>query len=771
MMSDSTEKKNAIITNLLSSIDRYRKIKNFSIPIEYIITKEEYFELLLNMKSSKKGETYYQLLYGYLLLLGDFMKLIYNENQDQVDQILLFIVPVLHHEYFPAHHVLMKFGDYGSKFYIILSGSVDILVQSYTSEMIREKEYLRYLSLLYCYNEKGLLEKALNENKANYPIEINYNISIDKRRDDNQKEPRIVNIKELLSYLTPKEIHYYERRIDDKKYKEETDDGLSITVYDYISRIQNYRTKETKGIELDNDIKEFAIIGYKKVVSLKTGSKFGDEALRNQESKRTATIITESGCHFGLLNKQSFNNSIKTAADKFKFKFIVFILSTPLFNGFSNKLLQMKYINSFVNEKVIKNSIVIYENERSDHLIILKEGYYEMSMRRSLNDLGDIIDYYINKTTSIPNLSNDKRKELLTQKKILLEENKKIIQGGKSINSIFKFYHQEKDIRIKIINSFDILGFDNLCYLNYKSVYELKVLSDVGEIVNLPKDTLVSMSHCDSTLILHQQQICQDKLYRFIVRLLDIRKSLLKTYFSHHDINKFLNLDSYNLRSKDLFIIDQYPTKPKHNLVKTKVIETHKRLTSMINSTKTKIYNEVFYRTIQKKHTSDINYFSMKKIQKCHSERMISSNKSNKLTRSLIKFPLKKTISRNMNSTMHQNSRTISCLVHKTSNKTEKDQYKRKSTTRNGYGNENDATTYSLSSRILSIIDDRDLLSSKRNEMTKCQSCFLKKWNSTKCTQDKDQIADNKHYKKILYRTNSLLLKRKGKLKLKLKEK
>ena len=53
------------------------------------------------------------------------------------------------------------------------------------------------------------------------------------------------------------------------------------------------------------------------ICQLKTGSKFGDIALTNQIAKRTATILTSSECHFGVLNKKTFNDSLSEASIRY----------------------------------------------------------------------------------------------------------------------------------------------------------------------------------------------------------------------------------------------------------------------------------------------------------------------------------------------------------------------------------------------------------------------------------------------------------------------
>ena len=66
----------------------------------------------------------------------------------------------------------MRNGEKGNKFYIILSGTVDVIIPKKTQCNISKKEYLTYLALLISYKEFDLLNRALNENFEIFPIDI-----------------------------------------------------------------------------------------------------------------------------------------------------------------------------------------------------------------------------------------------------------------------------------------------------------------------------------------------------------------------------------------------------------------------------------------------------------------------------------------------------------------------------------------------------------------------------------------------------------------------
>ena len=66
---------------------------------------------------------------------------------------------------------------------------------------------------------------------------------------------------------------------------------------------------------LKNNKNSVNIYEYQEVIQLETGDMFGDTALGSATSKRTATIISATECHFGCLNKDIYNY-IKFSNDK-----------------------------------------------------------------------------------------------------------------------------------------------------------------------------------------------------------------------------------------------------------------------------------------------------------------------------------------------------------------------------------------------------------------------------------------------------------------------
>ena len=78
------------------------------------------------------------------------------------------------------------------------------------------------------------------------------------------------------------------------------------------------QSEESSYINLVNEniLEGIKLCTYTKIITLERGSLFGEMALNDPNALRKATIITSTDCHFAVLNKKTFNNSIRMGAQK-----------------------------------------------------------------------------------------------------------------------------------------------------------------------------------------------------------------------------------------------------------------------------------------------------------------------------------------------------------------------------------------------------------------------------------------------------------------------
>jgi CRP-like cAMP-binding protein len=99
-------------------------------------------------------------------------------------------------------------------------------------------------------------------------------------------------------------------------------------------------------------------------IVLDDGKAFGEAALIN-DTARGATVLCKTECHFAILNKESFNNILKAIEQKIQNRYVKFLLSLKMFNGWTGRKVE-KLLHAIDKVKTEKNQHVIFENKKAD---------------------------------------------------------------------------------------------------------------------------------------------------------------------------------------------------------------------------------------------------------------------------------------------------------------------------------------------------------------------------------------------------------------------
>ena len=429
--------------NLLIISETTKKIKNLGEIINKNISDQKILDSLFNNEEnielikiilSKKYKTEIEIfiIKTYLKSLHNFISII-NENKEEeinIDLLLNKIAKDLKCENYKEKTFLMKVGEIGKTFYVILSGSVEILVPKQIEVYMTKIEYINHLKLLNLYKENFLLEKTIFLNKENLIIE--------------------------------KEKYYIEEKL-------KIDSDLKINLEEYLNKIN--------GNEYQKENKEkiyLKIMGYYKVLTLKIGNSFGDYALINENSLRIATIFIREDSFFGTLSKDSYQNSIKTLQEKINYSDVNFIYNTKLFEEITLKSLTSHYWNFFIKKRIKKDEILFEYNKIIEDIIFFYQGEVTLIIPnltcKKINELINQINHqsiiiYDENDYDKPNdtiLKYVKKGDILGMNDIIV--NNKFICNAicKSEKAIFF------SINIKIFNW--ILSHYNLTFKNWKKL-------------------------------------------------------------------------------------------------------------------------------------------------------------------------------------------------------------------------------------------------------------------------------------------------------------
>ena len=516
-----------------------------------------------------------------------------NINQkDKYLKLLKYVSEHVSYEPFSSKRLVMRYGELGSKFYIILHGVVSILIPIRVNLQMTFFEFSKYIANLLLYKEFELAKIAMRENKHVFRLDlpdmkyiINYFNKNNDEEDDSYIAKNSVPLNILKVIRSEKSIHakrivhkmsrYFKdntnnsntNNLEDKSIEEdkaleaeyvqkiekflklclpkekyklleeirtqrpelEKDDGTELSSETYINRLKIYKynldnntnqespkeklikknqaarriaRSKTSLVNLDKDNMQEShenyllnnnknsvyIYEYQEIIQLETGDMFGDTALGSATSKRTATIIAATDCHFGCLNKDIYNY-IKFSNDKNRRNNINYICRTRIFKSLKYKTIEEKYINYFAFKNCVKDEDLVKYGEINHNIIIIKSGKFEINIKGGINNIFDLINEY--------------KKNFLQSKEFGLSDNlvRKIMKLNANKNKIQKLlgtnYSRNIDEKINdniyklfLINSSSIFGFrenEKKQKDNYISFFEIKCTSSEGEYILLDK--------------------------------------------------------------------------------------------------------------------------------------------------------------------------------------------------------------------------------------------------------------------------------------------
>ena len=339
------------------------KIKLNEIPF---IKDTNTFKLLLySIHKKKKLEHDILFISHYLTSFKNIIDLI-NENKTLIDstKILSELSNNIKIEKKINKSIICKYGDIGDKFYLILQGSISVIVKKEIQIEMTEYEYYLYLKNLKNYSENELIEDNLKLNKFQYD-----NIKM-KNYIEGEIEYKIQRDEKIINYP----------EIDKGKLK-------LCNSENYINRILPIVNKENDLIQK----KKLKLFIYYHVINLKEGNTFGDIALSGN-FKRTATIICNEDCIFGTLTKKTYDNCIKVTFEKIRLSNINFLINCDLFRGVKYEIFLKKYYNYFKIIHLKQGNLLFKQNDKRDEIYIIKNGLVEINIKSSYKDLIRIIN-------------------------------------------------------------------------------------------------------------------------------------------------------------------------------------------------------------------------------------------------------------------------------------------------------------------------------------------------------------------------------------------
>ena len=191
-----------IINSSIKSVDHksiqvlYHKLKKNEkdkILIEQIFQQAETLRTIkLILTKIEKDETDIYILSNYLKTLKNFMlSITQNQNEDfDINNLLKQMSNDLECEEYLKNNFIMRVGDIGKNFYVILSGIVSVLVPKNIPVYMTKKQYFDHLKMLFNYGEINLMERTFYNNCEIYPDIKLEDVKNEKKKKKKKKKKK-----------------------------------------------------------------------------------------------------------------------------------------------------------------------------------------------------------------------------------------------------------------------------------------------------------------------------------------------------------------------------------------------------------------------------------------------------------------------------------------------------------------------------------------------------------------------------------------------------
>lgn len=374
-MSTSPTKRPPILRRTTSVNQNEQAIKILAANLRESRIKKNEIEAIFNQKESlflvryiltKNTRTLDDLciLKVFLSSLEKFVTLIRSHNSathdDRSEEIISKVSLGIKIHTESANTMLFRVGDTGNKFYIILRGSVTVLIPQEKEMRLSKDQYIAHLRMLYQNKEDYLISKAIDKNKDIFDVDMN-------------------------------------------KIKCQRLQGQNLQLDQYLKKLKGEQIKQNNFNPL------ITIFCYHNIITLAEGNFFGEVAIENDDSLRTASIFVNEKTTFGTLDSTSYKSSIRVVQQKIKREHTLFILSFGLFGEMGYQFFVTKLWNYFTFKYYKQGDFLFKENEDRKKIYFLFSGELKLHCELGKNRIKSIIEYLKGKRVKVIDEDSKKR--------------------------------------------------------------------------------------------------------------------------------------------------------------------------------------------------------------------------------------------------------------------------------------------------------------------------------------------------------------------------
>ena len=463
-----------------------------------------------------------QIIIDYVLTLNYFMDLIKGEIQRNPDHLksTCKIMKYLHKE---KDEIIIKEGERGDEFYVILKGKVSILLIKNHEYKMTEEEYILHLFKLRKNNQHELIKQTIKLNSLTFPVEENFDLFIKNLVNHKTKGGVYLDNLKIMKGALEVFKHMKNENSTNKRF-------ISPKEYIKMNNVDVENVSEFEKYQQDNKSKKKVLIcNFELVNYLETGRTFGDKALDSYNNKRTATVFSSESTDFAVIKQKEYNLLIKGAIEKHKKIFYSFIYSYYIFNDVSRYLFDKRYFNFFTYKKFPKLTKLIIENEPIDKIFFIINGEYEINTTKNIYEINETIIYLKklllklkNSFKNIPQFNPEKEQKENED----LRLNKKF-RTEKENEEIF----EKKFIKMGIFNIREIMGLNDCIKKvsnQHLGMFNCICSSFEGEVYEFPYFRFVEMLKWENGVKDYTNELEIKKVLLIIERLIYHKNSVYK---------------------------------------------------------------------------------------------------------------------------------------------------------------------------------------------------------------------------------------------------
>ena len=467
-----------------------------------------------------------------------------------VDNTVVKISKVIKYVSIPKNNYVLKLGEKGNAFYIILKGKVSIMVVEYKKVYLSIEEYLIFLLKLYYFKEKELLKETIILNNHRYGIEDDFadfikNLYIkqkilEKEKEMNKEDKKEKNIKnhEKNNIFSDNLIKMIEKIFPELITSENKTRNEKINSYlDYIFN-NNFKENEVTPdkmitlVNIDNYsvyekylYKSFSIPFYFQINSLETGKYFGHTALETN-SKGSITIITLQDSSFGIIEKNDYFRLLSKINKELDMNFFSALYNLPFFHNISKSAFQ-RFYSSFFEYHLYKRNTILYEMKKKTNILyLIKNGRFSIYINGNMLDVYDILIY----------LQKEKIKKLNKNKKIDEEDfnfKYKIKEKDEKDDLLYNKKYKKKEFNDAVfskneiyLGSFEGNNFIGLVDFVDKnkdiSLFNIKIQSNFCELYEITKKNF--------NILISDYSSVNDIIEEYEIKKLDVMINKINSY-------------------------------------------------------------------------------------------------------------------------------------------------------------------------------------------------------------------------------------------------